>query len=163
MAKAITINRQHTDDELVRELKRTKDGRYRLRLQVILLVLKRYTSDQIHAQLLVSKHALFKWVRWYNQRGLEGIRDVSKGGRVEGNPLWDDSVFEALFAKLDQMEEYWSVPKMASWIQEEYKITIPERTIHHRLKVGGYSFKSSRPNPYKGDPNLQAAFKKTVL
>ena len=116
MAKAITINRQHTDDELEKELKKTKDGRYRLRLQVILLVLKKYTSDEIRAQLLVSKHALFKWVRWYNERGLDGIKDVSKGGRPEGNPLWDDSVFEALFAKLDLMEEYWSVPKMASWI-----------------------------------------------
>ena len=32
---AITINRQHTDDELEKELKKTKDGSYRLRLQVI--------------------------------------------------------------------------------------------------------------------------------
>jgi transposase len=64
--------------------------------------------------------------------------------------------------KLDLMEEYWSIPKMQSWIEENYGVKIPLSTIHHRLGVNGYSFKSSRPNPYKGDPNLQAAFKKTV-
>jgi len=30
------------------------------------------------------------------------------------------------------------------------------------IRAGGYTFKSSRPNPYKGNPNLQASFKKTV-
>lgn len=47
---------------------------------------------------------------------------------------------------------------MQSWIEDTYGIVIPENTIHNRLKAGGYTFKSSRPNPYKGDPNLQAAF-----
>lgn len=162
MAKLITIVRQHTEKELEHELKVTKDGRYRLRLHVILLVMQKCTSDQIRSKLLVSKPALFKWVRWYNEKGLEGIREVSKGGRKEGNPIWDDSIFQALFKKLDAMEEFWSSPKMSIWIEETYKVKIPERTIRSRLKSNNYSFKSSRPNPYKGDPNLQAAFKKTV-
>lgn len=46
MAKAITINQQHTKEELEKELKRTKDGRYRLRLQVILLVLDKNESNK---------------------------------------------------------------------------------------------------------------------
>lgn len=162
MAKLITIIRQHTEEELERELKRTKDGRYRLRLQTILLVMKKYTSDQIRSQLLISKPALFKWVKWYNEKGLDGIKNVSAGGRSEGNPKWDNSIFEALYTKLDTMEEFWSIPKMQVWIEENFNAIIPQRTIHKRLTMGGYTFKSSRPNPYKGDPNLQAAFKKTV-
>jgi transposase len=113
--------------------------------------------------LIISRPALFRWVKWYNEKGLERIRDVSSGGRPEGNPKWDNSIFDALFAKLDAMEEFFSVPKMQVWIEETYGKKIPERTIHDRLRVGGYSFKSSRPNPYKGDPNLQAQFKKTEL
>ena len=161
MAKSITINKQHTKEELEKELKRTKDGRYRLRLQAILLVYEKLSGVEIMKQLMIQRLTLFNWVKWYNERGLEGIKNVSSGGRPEGNPKWDDSVFEALFAKLDMMEEFWSVPKMAVWIEENYSVSIPENTIHNRLKAGGYSFKSSRPNPYKGDPNLQAAFKKT--
>lgn len=161
MAKAITIIKQHTKEELEKELKTTRDGRYRLRLQTLLLVHDKLSGAVIAKQLMIQRETLFKWVKWYNEKGLEGIRNVSSGGRPEGNPKWDDSIFEALFAKLDLMEEYFSVPKMQSWIEDTYEIVIPENTIHNRLKAGGYTFKSSRPNPYKGDPNLQAAFKKT--
>ena len=107
---------------------------------------------------MISRPALFKWVKWYNEKGLEGILKVSLGGRPEGNPKWDDSIFTALCAKLDLMEEFFSIPKMQAWIEDTYGVSIPERTIHYRLRVNGYTFKSSRPNPYKGDPDLQAAF-----
>jgi transposase len=111
---------------------------------------------------MITKETMFRWMKWYNAKGLQGIKEVSKGGRAEGNPKWDAAIFEKLFKKLDQMEEFYSVPKMQVWIEENHGVTIPEQTIHYRLKKGGYSFKSSRPNPYKGDPSLQAQFKKTV-
>jgi transposase len=161
MGKAITIIQHHTQEELEKEIKRTKDGRYRLRIQTILLAMRKMSAHAIQKQLMISNLSIFRWAKWYNNKGLEGIKEVSKGGRAEGNPKWDNAIFEALFAKLDLMEEFWSVPKMAAWIQEIHGKAIPEQTIHNRLKIGGYTFKSSRPNPYKGDPELQAAFKKT--
>jgi transposase len=160
--KYITITPHHTQEELEQELKKTNDGRYRLRIHVILLAMQQYNSASIRKQLMVGRPTIFNWVRRYNQKGLKGIKEVYKTGRSEGNPKWDNSIFEALCAKLDLMEEFWSVPKMREWIKERYKVEIPERTIHYRLKMNGYTFKSSRPNPYKGDPALQAAFKKTV-
>jgi len=161
MAKPITLNRQHTTEELDHEIRRTRDGRYRLRLQAIVLVMEGLNAQTITERLKIGRDTFFRWVKWYNEKGLDGIKEVSKGGRPDGNPKWDDAIFEALFAKLDVMEEFFSVPKMAAWIESEYGVNIPERTIHARLKVGGYSFKSSRPNPYKGDHDLQAGFKKT--
>ena len=163
MAKKRTINRQHSEEELKKIIKTTSDGRYRLRVQTILYVLQDKSTEDIHKQLMVSTYSIFNWLKKYNEQGLEGLRNISKGGRKEGNPIWDDSIFEALFKKLDQMEEYWSAPKMQVWIEEEFDVTIPERTIRSRLKAGGYSYKSSRPNPYKGDVKLQAEFKKTGL
>jgi len=160
MAKAITIIKHNTEEVLRKEISTTKDGRYRLRLQTILLVTQGLHSEQIMKQLMISRNSIFRWVKWYNKNGIEGIKTVSVGGRPEGNPKWDDAIFAALYKKLDLMEEFWSVPKMAVWLQDEYNVTIPEPTIHNRLKVAGYTFKSSRPNPYKGDPNLQAQFKK---
>lgn len=163
MAKIITIKKYNTLEELEHEIKITRDGRYRLRLQVVYLVMQKMHSQEIQSQLMISKPSIFKWVKLYNDKGLEGIKEISQGGRPEGNPKWDDSIFTALFAKLDLMEEFFSIPKMQTWIHEIYGVSIPERTIHHRLSVNNYTFKSSRPNPYKGDPALQAAFKKTEL
>ena len=161
MAKAITIIEHLTTDDLKKEIRTTRDGRYRLRLQTILLVMQGSNSEQIMRQLMISRNSIFRWVRWYNNDALEGLKDVPLGGRPDGNPKWDDTIFEALFTKLDAMDEFYSVPKMQSWIEGQYQVKIPQNTIHHRLKVGGYTFKSSRPNPYKGDPDLQASFKKT--
>lgn len=163
MAKPITLQQHCTQVDLEREISKTRDGRYRLRLQAIVLVMRGLNSQQILSQLMICRNTLFRWIKWYNEKGLEGIRVVALGGRPEGNPLWDDTIFDALFKKLDLMEEFFSVPKMQSWIEEVYGVIIPENTIHNRLRVGGYTFKSSRPNPYKGDPLLQAAFKKTEL
>jgi len=163
MARKRTIVKQHSEEELKKIIRDTKDGRYRLRVQTILYVMQNKSTQEIHKQLMVSTYSIFNWLNIYNKEGLEGLRNITKGGRKEGNPKWDDAIFKALFKKLDQMEEYWSVPKMRVWIEKEFNVSIPERTIRHRLKVGRYSFKSSRPNPYKGDPNLQAAFKKTKL
>lgn len=162
MAKAITIIRHNTEEELEKEIKTTRDGRYRIRAQTILLVMRGMSSKTIVAQLMIGLDTFFRWIKWYNEKGLKGIRDVSAGGRPEGNSKWDDAIFTALFAKLDLMEEFFSIPKMQSWIEETYNVSIPEPTIYYRLRINGYTFKSSRPNPYKGDPNLQAQFKKTV-
>jgi len=163
MAKPITLNKQHTLEELRQEIKSTRDGRYRLRTQAIVLVMQGLNSERIITQLMIGRDTLFRWIGLYNQKGLEGIKHLPKGGRTEGNPKWDKAVFNALFKKLDAMEEFFSVPKMQIWIKEKYNVKIPQNTIHHRLKIAGYTFKSSRPNPYKGDPALQASFKKMEL
>ena len=160
MPKTITLKKHHTNQELEHELKYTKDGRYRLRIQAILLAQEGLKSHEIAEQLKIGKDTFFNWKRWYNERGLIGIKEVSKGGRPEGNPIWDKNIFENLYRKVDAMEEYWSVPKMQEWIIENHDVKIPYSTIEHRLKVNGYSFKSSRPNPYKGDKEKQCSFKK---
>jgi transposase len=160
MPKKITLANHYSNEELEKEIKSTRDGRYRLRLQAILLAQQGLKTKTIIQQLQIGNDTFFKWKRWYNKKGLVGIKEVSQGGRPEGNPKWDNTIFEALYKKLDAMEEYWSVPKMQEWIIETYSVEIPTSTIEYRLKVNGYSFKSSRPNPYKGDKDKQTTFKK---
>ena len=45
MGKAITIIQHHTQEELEKEIKRTKNGRYRLRIQTILLAMKKLLKE----------------------------------------------------------------------------------------------------------------------
>lgn len=161
MAKKINIKEQHSKEQVVAEIKRSaSDCRYRLRLQAILLVLEHRASKPVIEQLLIVPNTLFRWVKWYNESGFEGLKNVSLGGREEGNPIWDDKIFEALYKQLDSMDEYWSVPKMREWIKEHFDEWIPINTIRDRLKVNKYSYKSNRPNPYKGDKTKQEEFKK---
>jgi len=160
MAKKITIKQDFSIGDIELEIKKTRDGRYRLRLQAVMLATQGLGSTLICKRLLINRKTLFVWIKLYNDKGLEGLRHISLGGRDKGCVKWDNEIFTALFNKLDAMEEFYSVPKMQVWIKETYDATIPQNTIHNRLRDNGYTFKSSRPNPYKGDPNLQASFKK---
>ena len=54
MAKAITIIKHNTEEELRKEISTTKDGRYRLRVQTVLLVMQGLHSEQIMQQLLIE-------------------------------------------------------------------------------------------------------------
>jgi len=162
MAKTITLKTTISRDELQYQIKSTRDGRYRLRLQAVMLAMDGLGSLAIIKQLLIERKTLFRWIKLFNDKGIEGLKHICKGGRDKGCFKWDEEIFTALFTKLDNMEEFYSVPKMQSWIEDTYGITIPQNTIHNRLRANGYTFKSSRPNPYKGDPTLQASFKKTV-
>jgi transposase len=61
------------------------------------------------------------------------------------------------------MQEYWSVAKMQKFVKELHNIEVPNETMRMRVKRAGYSYKSNRPSPYKGDKEKQEEFKKTDL
>ena len=50
---------------------------------------------------------------------------------------------------------------MQKLVEEKHGVKIPCKTVRHRVKKAGYSYKSNRPSPYKGNKELQDEFKKT--
>lgn len=144
------------------EARRTNDGRYRLRLMVLAQIVSNPAigSKHLKKQFLTDPKTITEWVKRYNTGGMQALKDVSKGGRLEGNPIWDDADFEALYAEIDKQDGYWSIPKMRTWLKEHRNVEIPRSTIDARLRTTNYSFKTGRPRPYKGDKEAQEAFKK---
>jgi transposase len=159
---AIEVKEHDSIEELKREIRQAKDGKYRNRLQTILLSKQKKKVKDIKEYMLISHPTYISWIKKYNDGGKEALRDMCSG-RKGGNPKWDKAIFEALFKKLDSMEEWWSVPKMREWIEEEYKKSIPKQTIEYHLHKNNYSWKTNRPSPYKGDKQKQEDFKKTQL
>jgi len=116
---------------------------------------KRY---EISEQLTVDEKSVTTWVQKYNKKGTDGL--VSNlGGRPEGNPKWDGSIFKDLAKEIDK-GGYWSIPRMQKWLQENLKKEIPEQTVWYRMDQLNYSYKSSRPSPIGGDKEKQDVFKK---
>jgi transposase len=157
----IEITEHNTIDEIENEIKSVLPGRYRLRLQTIFLTKKGIHPSEIQKTLLVSKYAYYTWIHKYNNGGMQALKQHNSG-RKNGNPKYDDKIFVELFEKLDLMQEYWSIPKMQKLVLDLHKIEVPYETMRMRVKRAGYSYKSNRPSPYKGDKALQEEFKKTV-
>ena len=159
--KAIQLKNHDTEDELLQEIRSTKNGRYQHRLRTILLAKRGISSKAIREELLISSATYSKWLKNYNEHGKEILKQHNSG-RKNGNPKYKEEVFKEVFEKLDLMEEYWSIPKMQKSVLELHNIQVPYETMRMRIKRAGYSYKSNRPSPYKGDKELQDNFKKTV-
>ncbi|DAB30969.1 MAG TPA: hypothetical protein CFH84_01120 [Sulfurimonas sp. UBA12504] len=157
----IKIAEHNPIDEIENEIKNVLPGRYRLRLQTIFLTKKGMHPEDIQKTLLVSKYAYYAWIHKYNSGGMESLKQHNSG-RKDGNPKYDDKIFIEVFEKLELMQEYWSIPKMQKLVLELHKIKVPYETMRMRVKRAGYSYKSNRPSPYKGDKALQEEFKKML-
>ena len=152
----------HTLDELIEAKNKSSDEGQKLRLRAIINIKKGKLIKQVSEELVVSRRSVGIWQNTYNERGIEGLK-TNKGGRKEGNPKWDTSIFKNLGKMIITKGGYWSIPKMQEWIQKKYKKMIPEQTVWYHLDKQGFSYKSSRPHPYKGDLKRQELFKKGVL
>jgi transposase len=160
--KICALAPHYTLDELVKIKNKSSDNGQKLRLRAIINIGKGKTLSQTAEDLLTSRRSVGIWYLKYNENGTEGLLS-NKGGRKEGNPKWDSEIFEKLIEHLKNTGGYWSVPKMQEWIKETFKKTIPQQTIWYHLIIKKFSYKSSRPHPYKGDKEQQESFKKRAL
>ncbi len=111
--------------------------------------------------LVVSRTSVIAWLALYNQGGTEALK-LGKGGRPEGNPVWDDAPFQKLAKEIDK-GGYWSIPRMQEWLAVHHQVAVPEQTVWYRMAQMGYSYKSARPRPAQGSREQRAAFKKGGL
>ena len=158
----IKVKDLDSEEDILKEIRNSNNGRYQHRLRTILLAKRNVSSKEIRKEMLISSATYCKWLKLYNEYGKERLKEHNSG-RKEGNPKYDEKIFKEVFEKLDAMDEYWSVPKMQKLVYDLHGINVPYETMRMRVKRAGYSYKSNRPSPYKGDKELQEEFKKMDL
>lgn len=162
MIMALKIEELNTIEELKREIRDSKDGKYQLRVTTVMMAKRGVRSKEIQKELLIAPNTYYKWIHKYNEGGLKALKNIRIKGRVEGNPKYEEKIFKEVFEAIDKMEEYWSIPKMQKLVKELHKVEVPYETMRMRVKRAGYSYKSNRPSPYKGNKEKQDSFKKRL-
>jgi len=157
--RAIKLKEHDTEEELLQEIRNIKNGRYQHRLRAVLFLKRGYKAKDIQKELLISSATYCSWIKKYNEHGKDILKE-HRSGRKEGNPKYDAKLFQEVYEALDAMDEYWSIPKMQKLVEEKHGVKVPYETMRLRIKKAGYSYKSNRPSPYKGDKELQEEFKK---
>ena len=149
----------HDTIEALREkIGKASDEAYKTRLKAILEAKKGKKRFEIVEQLTVDPGSVTTWLKRYNQKGTTALVS-NKGGRPEGNPKWDTTLFDDLAKEIDK-GGYWSIPRMQEWLKEHHHKDIPEQTVWYRMDRLKYSYKSARPHPMQGNREKQEAFKK---
>jgi transposase len=158
MAKPLSVIAQDSTKELRAVLARTRDEGYRKRIRAIIRIQEGELHGVVARELGASRTSLCSWIAKYNKGGFAALAP-NKGGRLEGNPKWDASIFNELTKEIDK-GGYWSIPRMQEWVKEQYKEDIPKQTIWYRVDQLHYSYKSARPHPTQGNKEKQESFKK---
>ncbi len=160
--KKHTLKEIHTVSDLIEIKNKSTDEGQKIKLRAIINLKKGKFVKQVSEELLVSRQSLSSWQKIYNEKGVNGLL-TNKGGRKEGNPTWDTTIFTTLTDHVKEKGGYWSIPKMQEWVENKYSKVIPLQTIWYHLCILEFSYKSSRPHPYKGDKERQELFKKGAL
>lgn len=158
MQQHVELVRHEDETVLARALKRAHGDVEKTRIKAIMLRTRGKTPQEIAAQLLVNDRSVRTWITRYNKDGLNGLAQ-KPSGRKEGNPKWDNAIFDTLAHEIDK-GGYWSIPRMQEWLQKKYKQDIPEQTVWYRMDKLNYSYKGARPHPVQGNRERQETFKK---
>lgn len=141
-ALQITLPREHR-----RSLQSGEDDEaQKTRIRAIIDLQEGATRGEAAKRTVVDTDTITNWIKAYNRGGVAALK-MSRGGRAEGNPKWDPTIFETLAREIDKGERYWSVPRMVAWIRECYGKAVPESTVWYHVRHLDYSYKSARPTP----------------
>ena len=97
--KRLELKDHNTKDELKKEIRLSKDGRYSLRVQCILLRKEGLKPKEIEGRLLISRDTYRRWIARYNEYGLQGLKTKVKATFYR---KWDSSLFKELYQELDK-------------------------------------------------------------
>lgn len=165
MGRILKIIKHNTIDEFHKIIIKTQNMELRYRLLAIekVLVNPNNTSKKICSELFINNNTFFKWLKWYNEGGIDKLKQGDGGkGANGGKPQeFDEKIFETLKKEIDENQEMvWTLEKMKHFIKNKFNIEPPTlQAIRYRIK-NTHSYKSSRPYPYKADRNKLGQFKK---
>lgn len=153
-------------EELDKLYRTSKDGRVRIRAQMVLLSGEQNKGiSEITAIVRKSKNTVGIWLKRYLAEGTTGLYDAPRSGRP-------GKVSETYKTKLEQTvrqrprslgQPYslWTSQRLADYMAEETGIRVHEKTVRHYLKAAGIVL--SRPQHKISSPDPEYLLKKRRL
>ena len=84
----MNVKAHHTLDELLTLYKTEMNPRLARRIQAIYLARKSFTCPQITDLTGAKRRTVQNWIRWYNDEGIEGLKDRPRSGRPSTRISW---------------------------------------------------------------------------
>lgn len=144
MSRVVKIRKDIPVESVRRTIKNTTDGTFRLRLMIVEKLLSEPTLSLqgVARALIVNRETVTKCLQLFNKGGLDLLKP-KRAGRKEGNPKYENEIFEDLIKKLEKNSS-WSVYKMQDYLEKTHKVTVPESTIYYRISKLGYSLRKAK-------------------
>ena len=160
----MNVKARHTLDELLTLYKTERNPRLARRIQAVYLARKALSCPQIMDITAAKRRTIQNWIRWYNQDGVEGLKDKPRCGR---HPKLSVAQQQKLQKRLDAGAKppegicVLNGPVIQRILEKEFGVLYCLNGVYELLHRLGYSCLCPRPRHQQADPELQEAFKKT--
>ena len=110
-------------------------------------------------------NAIFKWVRRYRDKGVEGLKEGRRSGRPRLIDKGQQEQFKSLFlnAQANRMGGRLTGKEANEIVQEQFAVSYSQSGIYVLLHKCGLSWITGRSRHPAHDAQAQAEFKKTLL
>lgn len=159
------------DPEVVRiaiqqEIARSDESRYDHRLHGLLLITGGQTCQQVAELLGEDRRTVQRWVKRFENHGLEGVREGERSGRPA---TLDAKQWAALGRDLRRDPEafgltghLWDGKLLSEHLRKRYGVTLGVRQCQRIFGQMGFRLRKPRPQVAQSDPVKVAAVKKTA-
>ena len=152
-----------SSEQLRRIAKQQTQAKLLLRLQAVVLAQEEHTAPEIAKILSVTYRTVQYWIQRYNRRGLDGLKDLRRGGNQRKlTDRQEQQIKKYLDSQAD--DPTGGVRRgqdLRQWINQHFGVLYSLPGIYDLLHRLGYRCLMPRPRHRKADPGLQTAFKKT--
>ncbi len=164
MGAAIKLREDYDADELRRLARLSKDADQSRRLLSLAVIHDGGRRRDAARTGGVGLQVIRDWVLRFNATGPDGLIDRKVPGATS---KLDDAQREALAARVDAGPDpvtdgvvRWRLEDLARWIQDEFQISLGERTVSRELKAMGFTKLTARPRHHAQEAGVIDDFKK---
>ena len=147
------------------EIQRSDESRYDHRLHGLLLVTGGHSCRQVAQLFDEDPRTVQRWVRTFEARGFDGLRDGRRSGRPRTlKPDQWSSLKRDLRCRPDDFGlagHLWDGKLLAEHLRRHYGVKLGVRQCQRLFKQMGFRLRKPRPQVAQADPQRVAAFKKT--
>jgi transposase len=155
----------HSAAELLAFSKTAESVRHSHRILAIRDMMRAEKREDICERYGVTRENLRHWVSWYNESGVDGLKDEARSGRPKALPTEKIPAFKARIEAQPDIQKdghaRWRAVDIQRVLSEEYGVTYTSlygvRKLCHAL---GLSYITARPTHPRHDAEAIEAFKK---
>jgi transposase len=146
------------------EIARSEDSRYDHRLHGVLLVCQGFSCPEVSNILGDSPRIIEYWVKDFNEKGFEGLREEKRSGRpsvIDGTILSNiDSDLKQNPTSFGYTENLWDGKMLSHHLKEKYDIKLGIRQCQRLFNKLDFRLRKQYPVTAKGDDVTKAEFGK---
>ena len=147
------------------EIRRNADSRYEHRLHAVLMVAQEISCAEVARILGDSERIVQKWVKDYNQKGLNALYDAPIPGRPSRLQERHIAMINAVLRRSPEDAGLncvlWDGKALSYWIKRELNISLGVRQCQRLFRQQEFRYRKPRPRSSKADPLKQTEYKKT--